>query len=495
VRSNDQSAASRSRAPRSLQLGSPWRLVVLAACLALLYQFLRVAADFIGSGDLRDFMQGFSAGQRILSAGWSGLYDLPAQIAFQQRYIAESGASGHLDALPFVSLPLTALLFLPLAALPSSLALAIWIALNFALASGAIMMTARAVATPGALGLSVAHRAPPPAATLAMGIICALGFLPLAWGLLIGQSVGFTLLLFAVAFLALARGQDRIGGLSLALLAMIKPQLVVGPVVFLLVQRRWGALLTFSISATGLAGVGFALVGLDGIPAYLHLLGQMDSFFGDPRLGLYTDRMVNWRSWVARIPGVDAPVGMMLVMALTAATFIVVGYAWRRRASGGRAFALAYLSFAAAGLLCSFHSTYQDLIILLPAGLAALGLDRFAVQQAIDDAAQAARRWTRRGQPAPKATPRAPTRAWRPSRWPGLALVACVFLVVIPGLAWLVGGPHALARVPIWATMAGPALVLFILATVPWTDETARVPGARLSRRLGTRATERRAQS
>src|SRR6266508_242407 len=97
-----------SRAADALRLTGPWKYVALAAGLTLLFQFATTAMTYILSGDLRDFMQGYSAGQRVLASGWAGIYDLPAQIAFQHQYVVRTGATvGTLDALPFVSLPPT----------------------------------------------------------------------------------------------------------------------------------------------------------------------------------------------------------------------------------------------------------------------------------------------------------------------------------------------------------------------------------------------------
>ncbi len=457
-------------------------LLGVAALAILLYQFVRTASSYVMSGDLRDFLQGYSAGQRVLANGWENLYDLPAQIAFQAQYVARTGVATTLDALPFVSLPPTALLFVPVGMLPPSLAAGVWLAVNLTLATLSIAMVARAVSTPGALGLGLTHESPSPAWVIAAGVIAVLTYMPLVWGLLIGQSVGFTLFLFSLAYLALARGNNRLGGVSLALLAMIKPQLVVGPAVFLVAQRRWSALATFIGSGLLLGAFSLMLVGVSAIGSYLHLLGQMDSFFGDSRLGLYTPLMVNWRSWVARIPGIDATSGITLTMALTIVTFVVTIYAWRRRASGGRMFARAYLCFAAAGLICSFHSTYQDLIILLPVGIAAVALDRDAFALSLLRV-RSLSLWERVGVRAgmrtssPHTAP-APIPQPRLKPWPDLAIAAGVLILIIPSLAWFVVGPHAMARGYIWATMGAPALVLIMLATLPTPTPQSPTPAA-----------------
>ena len=56
-----------------------------------------------------------------------------------------------------------------------------------------------------------------------------------------------------------------------------------------------------------------------------------------------------------------------------------------------------------------------------------------------------------------------------------MVFLSGVLLVLLPGLAWMVGGPHALVRAHIWAAMAGPSLLLLIAATMP--------PGLTLYRR------------
>ena len=58
-----------------------------------------------------------------------------------------------------------------------------------------------------------------------------------------------------------------------AILGLVKPQILIAPLLALLVARRWRALLVFGAGAASLVGVSFLVLG-SWIPEYLSFLGD-----------------------------------------------------------------------------------------------------------------------------------------------------------------------------------------------------------------------------
>jgi hypothetical protein len=428
------------------------RILGLAVGAVFLSQLLLTGYLHATSGDLRDFGSGFITAQRVLTRGWDDLYDLQDQVAEQQSFYQRIGAPTPAGmALPFIYAPVALFIFMPLAPFqPAPLAYTLWICLNFLLAASAITIVLRRVELPRSL-------------TLPTSALIVLGYAPLAMGLVIGQSVGFTVLLYTLAFLAFWRGSDRLGACCLALLMMIKPQLIVGAILLLLVQRRWRAITTFVAAGIVLAFATLALVGPDGVTDYLTTIKRMDNFFGMPEYGMSTAAMVNWRSVVARLPGMTEGVGSAAIGALALATLGLVAWVWRRPGLEGEPFVRAFLVFTAAGLLSGYHDHYQDLGTLVPPALALFLLHRREVGRMAAAAMSGAGR-TALGLTEPAAASAA------------LALLAAVLLVVFPSGAWLVAGPHALVRTWVLASLAAPGLLCTIAAGIV-TAAAARPSG------------------
>jgi hypothetical protein len=87
--------------------------------------------------------------------------------------------------------------------------------------------------------------------------MCFLFFPSLCW-FMYGQNTAFSLFLYALTFVALRRGNDFSAGMALGML-LYKPQLMIGLVLAIVVQRRWRAIGGL-ILATGLwIAAGFAI--------------------------------------------------------------------------------------------------------------------------------------------------------------------------------------------------------------------------------------------
>ena len=404
--------------------------------------------------------------------GYGHLYDLAAQQQFQRPFLAAGGlAAQGLAAVPFNYPPPAALVFLPLAALPLRPALLLWTVLNAALALLALDRLARA-ARPG-------HRLDARARLLGAGLACAV--LPLDWGLLAGQPVGLVLLLGALAYLALRDGRDARAGLALALLAALKPQLALAPILGLVALRRWRSLVAVFAGGAALRSLSLLLADPAALDAYLHLLRQMDGFRGDSALAVGTGAMPNWRAWVARWPGLGDGAAAALTTALDALT-LLPALALCARRPAGPAFARAYLALTAAGIAGSYPSHYQDLVLLLPPLLTLVAPATATAPVSADGAARVPRSLAVSRNPlapplpvprpgdvavpaSPPETVRLPAQAGSPARRACLALAA--LLLAAPGLAWLALGVLALGRLDLWVALAGPGLLL-LLAAAAW---------------------------
>jgi|GEM_PF-755411 len=194
-----------------------------------------------------DFTFYLAAARIGLSHGWRSIYDL----SIQQAELDAMGSGIHIAELArFISPPPVAWLALPFTPLPYELGYWIWSALLLsALASTWYL------AAPGSGRERVIHAA------------AALGWLPVIYGLQLGQPGPFVALGVAGSYAFARSGRPFLSGLALGVLAL-KPQLGFLVPIALLVSGRYRA---FTGAATGLAVLGLAsaiTVGPDGIAAY-----------------------------------------------------------------------------------------------------------------------------------------------------------------------------------------------------------------------------------
>jgi len=194
-----------------------------------------------------DFTFYLAAARIGLSHGWRSIYDL----SIQQAELDGMGSGIRIAELArYISPPPVAWLALPFTPLPYELGYWIWSALLLsALASTWYL------AAPGSGRERVIHAA------------AALGWLPVIYGLQLGQPGPFVALGVAGSYAFARSGRPFLSGLALGVLAL-KPQLGFLVPIALLVSGRYRA---FTGAATALAVLGLAsaiTVGPDGIAAY-----------------------------------------------------------------------------------------------------------------------------------------------------------------------------------------------------------------------------------
>ena len=353
--------------------------VGLGLSLALLYGVVLQRTGVVSDqGVLLQFNDypAFLTGARLVAAGQGAhLYDPAAQEPVQAAIV---GAAVIRDRgpLPYNHLPFLALALAPLAGLPVGISYAAW-------------MAATALALAGALALLTGEllayepRRSPALVWAAVGLWgLALGFFPLANSLLVAQVTPWVLLGLAGATRSLRTGHDGAAGAWLAL-GLLKPQVILVPLLVLLIMRRRRAVLAFgAVAAGGLALATLALGDLGWPRAYLALLGQVAGAEGAG--AIQPVLMMNWRGLLAQaaaILGLSGPAGVApwvfpLSLVLSALTILGLGVAWRRggwRPAGAathpepaaRAWDLRWAATILAGLLASPHLPAYELALWL----------------------------------------------------------------------------------------------------------------------------------
>jgi hypothetical protein len=335
------------RLPRYLVWLVYGTIVLIEFGLWLLYA--HSSATLLEYAYARDF-QGIYLGVRMVLDGHAGqLYDLAAQQQASDAIIAPYGPR----LVPFYYPIYTVFYLLPLGLLPYTTAFVVWTVLNLLLVGGTLVWLARS-GTPARgerLALFVTMLAAPPVFhTLWQGQISVLPLVSLT-----GLA------------LALRRGQAVQAG-AWGILGLIKPQLVVVPLLALLVARRWQAFLVTAGTGALLVGISLALFG-NWLPGFNNLLRQ-SVIAGEAAAG-YVVGMPNWQGLVYKLLGTsDSPPAVALSAGLILGSLaLVVVLCWPRprlgRATGEVRLALAVLL----SVLIVPHMYIHDALILLVPGV------------------------------------------------------------------------------------------------------------------------------
>jgi len=290
-----------------------------------------------------DFLHFYTLGTLALEHRGADLYDMRSQAILAQQRVPEAG---YLIYVPLYG-PQVSLLFAPLAALPYTVALVVWLAFNtliYAVCCYVIWKTCPHLQSEPATVFILAAAYP--------------GFVHLlAWG----QTSGLALACFTAAYLALRSRKLFLAGLAIGCLAF-KPQLgIAAGFVFLLTWQRkviTGALVT----AAAELSVGWLYYGGTVMRDYSHHLVHVREVF--PLLEPRPYQLHSLRSfWAMLMPWPQLAFALYLVGAI-AVLVIAIRY-WRSSAE----LALKYSVLLIATVLVAPHLTVYDLVILAPAFL------------------------------------------------------------------------------------------------------------------------------
>jgi hypothetical protein len=323
----------RQRVPRLIWMYLGVTAAGLALIAILLVWTLALTAR---EADLRQWMlrtdfPAFLTGARLIAEGHgAALYDPAAQAPVQQAITAPYRYARGL--LPYNHLPFLAAILSPLAAAPLAWSYGVWLA-----ATALALLTAI-----GLLGRELAQAARSPIearwAPRALWAL-SLGFFPVYQSLLQAQTPPWGLLGFTLMIRYLRRERETMAGLALTL-ALVKPQLLIVPLLVLIYTRRWRTLGTFATAAAGLALLVTPLLGGFGwVGQYLGLLVNVAGATADTSI-IQPPLMENLRGFftllatqidpTVRLSGAAPWVGPLTVLA----SLLVLGalaLAWRGR--------------------------------------------------------------------------------------------------------------------------------------------------------------------
>ncbi len=300
-----------------------------AAVLVLAAQDLIIwAQSFAADNFHNDFTFYYAAARLGLTHGWSGLYDLK----LQQEQLDAIGSRIHIAELArYISPPPLAWLVVPLSLLPYRVAYAVW---------SAILLLALAVtwrlASPGGGRVRVLY------------LVAAVGWLPVAYGLQLGQPGLLVAAGVAGCYALILRDRQLAAGACLGVM-VLKPQLAFLVPATLLMIGRWRAFSAAAFVVAVLAIVSAVALGPDGVATYAQ------------RLNFASSVPVNQSQTLAPLIG-NLPV-TRAVQVLIALWTLVLAYRLRRR---GPELTLAVALVG--GLAAAPYVHYDDLAVLGLAG-------------------------------------------------------------------------------------------------------------------------------
>ncbi len=222
-----------------------------AAVILAGYDLWLWLTNYLGDNFHNDFTFYFAAARLGLAHGWSHLYDLKLQ---QEQLDAIGSRITVAQLARYVSPPPLAWLTVPLTLLPYRVAYWVWSAILLA-----------------ALGVVWQLAAPGRGRARVLFLIAAVGWLPVIYGLQLGQPALLVAAAVAASY-ALLRGKSEWAAGAVLGLLVLKPQLALLVPATLLVTGRWRA---FAASAVALAVLGVAsaiVLGPRGIADYQGIL-------------------------------------------------------------------------------------------------------------------------------------------------------------------------------------------------------------------------------
>lgn len=332
----------------------PFLLIIVGAIGLLAGSLVRIVDPGTQGAFLPDYLAHWTGG-RLLLDGAENLYDPAVQSKLQGR---ELGAEVPLAW--FVSLPVVAALYAPLALIPYNLSGLLWFVLNAALLWWCF--------------LSLRFLAPRLFQNRRKTVLlCALAAPPTFEALGSGQDSAFVLAVWLIGIRLFIHGYPGWAGAVLGL-GFTKPQLVLVIPLVLLAVRSYKALAAFVLTVGAVAAATLALVGVDGIrqwtaalasPLYMMEVqeGQAWKMTGLPSL-LQSLLPAGWGQAVA-------PVLTLISLPIGAAVLLTVLLRHGRAADP----ATVLIATLATSLTFSPHLATYDAVLFVP--VAVFLLDRW----------------------------------------------------------------------------------------------------------------------
>jgi hypothetical protein len=305
---------------RNLGIAAGAAASVLFAAFDLYQWVVAYASDHFHN----DFTFYYAAARIGVTHGWQNIYDLSLQ---QSQLNAMGSGIGVAQLARYISPPPVAWLALPFTLLPYPIAYWSWSALLLASLAGAWYLAA-----PGGGRVRVFH------------LVAALGWVPVIYGLQLGQPGIFVALGVAASYALMRSGRQLASGFALGII-VLKPQLAFLVPIALLLAGRYRSFAGAAIAIGWLALASAVAVGPAGIAAY------------EQRLSFAAGVPVNRELTLAPYIG-DLAVTRIIQVAI-AAWALALAYRFRKR-SPEWIFAPAIIG----GLLASPYLHLDDLVML-----------------------------------------------------------------------------------------------------------------------------------
>jgi hypothetical protein len=296
-----------------------------------------------------DFIAFQAAGRLVLSGHAAQLYDHAAISAVQDGLLG-GRIPNFYDA--YRNPPFYALVYAPLAPLDLLPAAAIWCVV------GLLCL---------ALALHLLLSETPWLRSRWRGLlVLVFSFAPVYFGLIDGENALVSLLLFALIYRSFARGSDAGLGVCSAL-GLFKPQLFfVFPLIFL-ATCRWKALAWYALTAVVLFVVSLALVGPDGMQAWIRILLEPEG--GNATANGW--RMASAKAFFDSLLPSLATLSLALYVACAAALLAALVRVWTRPTVS---LPLAWAFTCLVIVLVDPHLVDYDLTVLIAAGVVGAAL-------------------------------------------------------------------------------------------------------------------------
>ncbi len=331
-------------------------LCLVATLIVAAVGLVRAVTASDGAGG--DFLSFYAAGHMVRTGSGALLYDARAQ-----EWVQRALYPGTLDHATGYPLPVfTAWLFAPLSTLPFGAAFAVFALLNVSLLAGVAAVLSKHLAGVPGMPRRVFL------ATFALSI-------PVVADVVFGQV---DLVVFAgllLGYLLLRRDREVLAGVALSL-ALVKPHLLVGVVLMLLVWRQWRTLAALAAVGAPLLVLPALLTSGNAISSNLALIRHYPGANAD--LSVNAQLMSNWRGFVTSLTGShNVWLWMPGMLAIAAGALAVTVPRWRLAADGTEPADQSYALAVLFPLLVSPHLHTQSLmLIFIPVAIALRGYVR-----------------------------------------------------------------------------------------------------------------------
>jgi len=329
----------------------PWAHGIILAITLVFWVVFLSKAEPLSYVYKRDFLCVYVGTRAVVSGQGSQLYDFSLQ-----RQLTDAAISPYHRAnlLPYVYPAYVAVLLAPLGKLRLTTAFFVWTGVNLL---AAVWLTRRL------MRYKVVFRGQ----RIAL-LVAFLAWVPLQLTLSHGQMGLLCALAVGEAAVALGDGRQWKAGCWLAL-GLVKPQLIVLPLLALVLWRSWRTIASFSAILFVLLVASFVKLGF-WVPSYLHFLGEFNR--GGKEVSMYPAAMQNWRGLASALLGSHSVMANVLLVGLSVGSLVVVLLICRRGIAGpglptaeyrNARFAIVVLL----GILASPHLYFHDWVVAVPA--------------------------------------------------------------------------------------------------------------------------------